>query len=105
VDEVVAYVSRPVAAVDAATLAALDAGIDWVTVTSSSIAATAVRLFGERMRRWRIASISPVTSAALERAGLRATVEAEDATAAGLVAAMSRWEGAAARPAESSQSG
>jgi uroporphyrinogen III methyltransferase/synthase len=105
VDEVVAYVSRPVAAVDAATLAALDAGIDWVTVTSSSIAASAVRLFGERMRRWRIASISPVTSAALERAGLRATVEAEDATAAGLVAAMSRWEGAAARPAESSQSG
>ena len=106
VDEVAAYVSRPLDAVDPATLAAVDAGIDWVTVTSSSIAESAARLFGDRMRRWRIASISPVTSAALERVGLRPTVEADEATAGGIVAAISRWEAAApARPAESSRSG
>jgi uroporphyrinogen III methyltransferase/synthase len=106
VDEVVAYASRPLEAIDPATLAALDAGVDWVTVTSSSIAESAVRLFGDRMRRWRIASISPITSAALERLGLRATVEAAEATAAGIVAAIGRWEATAAvRPAESSRSG
>jgi uroporphyrinogen III methyltransferase/synthase len=106
VDEVVAYVSRPPQTVDPTTLATLEASVDWVTVTSSSIAESAVRLFGDRMRRWRIASISPITSAALERLDLRATVEADAATAAGIVAAIARWEGtAAARPAESSRSG
>jgi uroporphyrinogen III methyltransferase/synthase len=105
VDEVVAYVSRPLEAVDSTALAAIDAGVDWVTVTSSSIAEAAARLFGPRMHRWRIASISPVTSAALARAGLAATVEAAEATAAGLVEAMGRWEAAAAaRPAESARS-
>jgi uroporphyrinogen III methyltransferase/synthase len=104
VDEVVAYVSRPVESLDAATLAAVDAGIDWVTVTSSSIAESAVRLFGDRMRGWRIASISGVTTAALRAAGLEPTVEAAEATAAGIVAAICGWESAAARPAESSRS-
>lgn len=106
VDEVVAYVSRPLEPLDPTTLAAIDAGVDWVTVTSSSIAESAARLFGDRMRRWRIASISPVTSAALERLGLRPAVEADEATAGGIVAAIGRWEAAAAaRPAESSRSG
>ena len=106
VDEVVAYSSRPVERLDAATLADVDAGIDWMTVTSSSIAEAVASLFGDRPRGWRIASISPVTSAALERAGLRPTVEAAEATSAGLVAAMVRWEAAAAaRPAESARSG
>ena len=105
VEEVVAYVSRPLE-LDPTTLAAVDAGVDWVTVTSSSIAESAARLFGDRMRRWRIASISPVTSAALERLGLRPAVEADEATAGGIVAAIGRWEAAAAaRPAESSRSG
>lgn len=105
VDEVVAYVSRPLEAIDSTALAAIDAGVDWVTVTSSSIAEAAIRLFGPRMHRWRIASISPVTSAALARAGIAATVEATEATAAGLVEAMGRWEAAsAARPAESARS-
>jgi uroporphyrinogen-III synthase len=58
------------------------------------------------MRRWRIASISPITSAVLERLGLRATVEADEATAAGIVAAIGRWEATASvRPAESARSG
>jgi uroporphyrinogen III methyltransferase/synthase len=81
--------------------------VDWITVTSSSIATAAARLFGERLRTWRIASISPVTTAALERCGLRPTVEAAEATSSGLVAAMTAWEAARAadlpRPAESLQ--
>lgn len=102
VDQVAAYVSRPVESLDPATLAAVDAGVDWVTVTSGSIAAAAARLFGDRMRRWPIASLSPVTTAALEREGLRPAVEADEATAAGLVAAIAA--GAAAAAARSVQS-
>jgi uroporphyrinogen III methyltransferase/synthase len=107
VDEVAAYVSRPVETLDAATRSILDRGIDWVTVTSASIAEAAAHLFGERMGAWKIASISPVTSTALVRAGLRPTVEADQATIESLVAAICRWEAAASpatRSAESPQS-
>jgi uroporphyrinogen III methyltransferase/synthase len=93
VDEVVAYESRPVAPLDSDTLALIDRlPIRWITLTSSSIAESAVALFGERMRRWKIASISPVTTAAIEQAGLRPTVEAAEATVQGLVDAMLRSE-------------
>ena len=106
VDEVAAYVSRPIDSLDADAQAAVAGGVDWVTVTSTSIAEAAARLFGAGIRHWRIASISPVTSAALGRAGLTPTVEAAEATAAGLVAAMGRWESAAAtRPEQPSRSG
>jgi uroporphyrinogen III methyltransferase/synthase len=89
VDEVTAYRSVPVAAVDAATLEALDrTGIDWVTVTSPAIAAAAVHCLGERLGRWQVASISPLTSAALRRAGVEPAVEAVRATGADLVAAI-----------------
>jgi uroporphyrinogen III methyltransferase/synthase len=93
VDEVVAYESRPVQMLDPDRLAVIDRlPIGWITLTSSSIAEAAVALFGERMRRWKIASLSPVTSAALEQAGFRPTVEATEATAAGLVDAILRRE-------------
>lgn len=97
VDEVMAYESRPVAGLEAETLAALDAlPIDWITLTSSSIADAAVRLFGDRMRAWKIATISPVTSATLARQGLRPTVEAAEATPAGLLDSILHWEREAA---------
>ena len=104
VDEVAAYRSIPVERLDERRLAALDAaGIEWVTVTSSRIAETAVRLFGPRMRRWRIASLSPVTTATLRRHGLEPAVEAREATMAGLVDAMvaatGRVESAGGAPA------
>jgi uroporphyrinogen III methyltransferase/synthase len=89
VDEVVAYESRPVEALDARLLAAIDrTPAAWLTLTSSSIAESAIRLFGSRLRGWRIASISPVTSAAIRRAGFEPAVEAARATAAGLVDAI-----------------
>jgi uroporphyrinogen III methyltransferase/synthase len=107
VTEVAAYVTRPVEPSSADTAGLGPTAVDWITVTSSSIAAAAAGLFGDRLRTWRIASISPVTTAALERCGLRPTVEAAEATSSGLVAAMVAWEAARAadlsRPAESLQ--
>ena len=63
-------------------------GIDWVTATSSSIAAGIVRLFGESLRRTHIASISPITSAVLRGHGYEPAVEATDYTILGLIAAI-----------------
>ena len=89
VDEVVAYRSVSVERLDPETLAAVDrASIDWITITSSAIAEAAVRAFGDRLHRWRVASLSPITSATLVRAGVRVAAEAAEATAAELVAAI-----------------
>lgn len=89
VDEVTAYATQPAGPPAAETFAAIDAApVCWITLTSSSIVDAAVRLFGERLSAWRIATISPVTSEALARHGLRPTVEAATATAAGLVDAI-----------------
>ncbi|MEI7781865.1 MAG: uroporphyrinogen-III C-methyltransferase, partial [Planctomycetota bacterium] len=93
VTEVASYSSRSVESIDADTLAAIDrGGIDWITITSSFIAESAARLFGDRMRQWKIASISPVTSATLLQQGLRPTVEARQPTAAALADAIAAWE-------------
>ena len=48
------------------------------------------------MRAWKIATISPVTSATLAKQGLQPTVEATDATPAGLLDSILRWEREAA---------
>ena len=91
--EVAAYATRPVATLDGDDEARLDAApIDWVTITSGAIAEGAVRLFGERMRRWRIASLSPVTSGVLTALGFPPDCEALDSSAAGLVEAILRWQ-------------
>jgi uroporphyrinogen III methyltransferase/synthase len=99
VTEVPAYSSEPVESLDAATAAAIDQSpVDWITVTSSLIAESAVRLFGPRIRQWRIASLSPVTSAALRRHGIDPTVEAGEAVTDSLVTAMADWETAHSPP-------
>jgi uroporphyrinogen III methyltransferase/synthase len=96
--EVPAYSSEAVAELDPATAAALDAcAVDWITITSSFIAESAASLFGDRLARWRVASISPVTSATLRRLGIEPAVEAASADTAGLVDAMAAWEAAAER--------
>ena len=66
--------------------------IAWITISSSAIAAAAVRLFGEALRKTRIASISPITSAALEDLGFSPAFEASEATMAGLAACFERKE-------------
>ena len=63
VTQVVAYESCDVAAPDADVAAALAAGrIDWVTVTSSAIAKSLVNLFGDDLRRAKLAAVSPLTA-------------------------------------------
>ena len=103
VEEVAAYASRPLDVLSPDVLAELDrAAIDWVTVTSPVIASAAVRLLGERLRRWRIASISPLTSAALAPAGLRPAAEAVRATAEAIVEAIVAAEAGPPVPAAES---
>lgn len=108
VTEVAAYASRMADPFDPETLATLTSGVDWVTITSSFIAESASRLLGDRLRTWKVASISPVTTATLVQAGITPTVEADRPTSEGLVAAITRWEAAhrdLAHAAGSAQSG
>lgn len=89
VDQVVVYSSTDVTSPDEDVRRRLAAGgIDWVTVTSSAIARSLVAMFGEDLRRARLASISPVTSATLRELGHEPAVEAETYTMAGIVAAI-----------------
>ncbi len=99
VDEVTAYAVEPIDRLDGADAADLPPASErsgvWITITSGAIAAAAARLFGSRLRQWRIASLSPVTTAALRRIGLEPAVEADSATMESLVAAICRSQVAA----------
>lgn len=89
VEQVVVYASRDVPAADPAVAAELAAGrIDWITVTSSAIARALVRLFGPDLRRSRLATISPITSATLKELGYERAAEAETYTMDGLIEAI-----------------
>lgn len=89
VTQIVVYESLDVAQAQPETRTWLSAGrIDWTTVTSSAIARSLVRMFGEELRRTRLASISPVTSEALRELGYPPSVEATEYTMDGVVAAI-----------------
>ena len=63
--------------------------INWVTVTSSAIGRSLVRMFGRDLRQTKLASISPITSQTLTNCGFPPVVEAAEATLVALVAAVS----------------
>jgi len=89
VDQIVVYSSVDVEAPDPDIAEALSSGeIHWVTATSPATARSLVRLYGEGLRRVRLASISPLTSAALRDLGYEPAAEASPHTAAGLVDAI-----------------
>lgn len=91
VEQVVAYSSVDVDAACPYVLRALDEGrIDWITVTSSSIGRSLVRLFGDRLRGTKLASISPVTSETLRELGYEPAAEAKEYTIDGVVEAILR---------------
>jgi uroporphyrinogen III methyltransferase/synthase len=97
VDQIVVYTSSDVEQAEAEVLEALEAGrIDWVTATSSSIARALVRLFGERLGRAKVASISPITSAVLRDLGRPPAAEAVHYTMEGLAEAIESCETRAA---------
>lgn len=89
VEQVVVYTSSDVDAPEPAVAEAMGAGrIDWAMVTSSAIARSLVRMFGDDLRRARLASISPITSEVLRGLGHEPAVEAAEYTMAGLIEAI-----------------
>ena len=89
VTQVVAYESRDVEpAAPEVAQAVREGRIDWVVATSSSIAGSLVRLFGESLRNTRIASIGPATSQTLRELGWPQSAEAADFTLDGIVSAV-----------------
>jgi uroporphyrinogen III methyltransferase/synthase len=103
VDQVVVYSSTDIEQAEAEVLEAMEAGrIDWVTVTSSSIARGLVRLFGQRLGGVKLASISPVTSAVLRELGHPPAAEAVRYTMEGLAEAIQGCEPNAAGTSGSS---
>jgi len=92
VDQVVVYTSADLQRPDADIAALLAAGrIDWITVTSSAIARSLARMFGDGLRRAKLASISPITSGVLRELGHRPAAEAAEYTFAGLATAISEF--------------
>lgn len=89
VTETVAYASRDVEIPDEEVREALLSGrIGWTAVTSSAIARSLVRMFGEGLRSTRLVSISPLTTATLQEEGFPPAAEARDYTIDGVVEAI-----------------
>ena len=66
--------------------------IDWVTVTSSAIARSAVNLFGDFLGHTKLASISPTTSKTLRDLSFPPVVEATEFNMPGLVKSIVEFE-------------
>jgi uroporphyrinogen III methyltransferase/synthase len=92
VEQVVVYESRDVTEPDADIRAQLQAGkIHWVTVTSSAIAKSLANMFGDDLRKSKLASISPITSGTLRELGYESAAEAKEYTMPGIVEAIRSW--------------
>jgi uroporphyrinogen III methyltransferase/synthase len=89
VEQVIVYDSTDVEQPDPEIASSMASGnIDWVTVTSSAIGRSLVKMFGESLRRTKLASISPITSETLRSAGFEPSAEATEYTMQGLVNAI-----------------
>lgn len=89
VEQVVVYESRDVPTADEDIARDLAAGnVNITTVTSSAIANSLVRLFGDDLRQTRLAAISPLTAATLTELGFPPAMVAGTYTAQGLVDAI-----------------
>ena len=89
VDVVEAYRTGAPVDLGARATAALESKTDWITFTSSSTATNLIAACGlDLLKRSRVASIGPVTSATLRDSGVTVTVEASPHTLPGLVEAI-----------------
>ena len=89
VRQTVAYRSQDVERPDPEVLSQLrDGRIDWITVTSSATARSLANLFGDQLKRTRLASISPITTDTLRTIGLEPAAEATSHTMSGVVQAI-----------------
>lgn len=95
-EQIVAYRSVDRPNVAETSIRAMEAGeIDWVTVTSSAIAGSLARLFGDALNQTKLASISPTTSQSIRELGFLPAAEATDYHMLGIVEAIVACE---ARP-------
>jgi uroporphyrinogen III methyltransferase/synthase len=89
VHQAVVYQSTDVTTADADLAAALHEGrIDWITVTSSAIARSLAKLFGDDLRKTKLAAISPLTAGVLSELGYQAAAVGSPYTTEGLVQAI-----------------
>jgi uroporphyrinogen III methyltransferase/synthase len=89
VEQIVVYESRDVETADEDIVRDLAAGnIDITTVTSSAIAHSLVRMFGDDLRKTRLAAISPVTAATLTELGFAPAIVAATYMTEGLIDAI-----------------
>ncbi|QDV53464.1 uroporphyrinogen-III C-methyltransferase [Gimesia fumaroli] len=94
VDKIVAYENHDVTAWDPESVDLLESGaLDWVGLSSPSIARNFYHLLSEKAREQigntiKLASISPVTTQAAEEVGLKIDAEAEEYTWEGIFAAI-----------------
>jgi uroporphyrinogen III methyltransferase/synthase len=92
-DQIVVYSSQDVQTPeDDAATRLVEGNIDWITVTSSAIARSLVRMFGDDLRHSRLASLSPLTSNTLRELGFEPTIEAKIHSMDGLVESLLRAE-------------
>lgn len=95
VHRVVAYEVHPASAAPAALAAALDAGLDLVTVASSRTARFLDAVADDRLRprlaAVPFAAIGPITAATVRDLGYTVSVEPDEATVPALAAACARW--------------
>ena len=100
VDAVVAY-RTTTQALDAASLDALDDGVDAITFTSPSTVRGLVEGLGVAgarvMEQAVVATVGPVTSEAARSLSVRVDIEARESSAQGLVEALNTYEGWAPR--------
>lgn len=93
VQQAVAYASRDVETADPRIAQMLREGrIDWVTVTSSAIARSLVRLLGEALPKAKTSAISPITADVMRELGVTPTVVADGYDMPGIVRAMVQYE-------------
>ncbi len=93
VDRVIAYRSVPATELAPELEAAIARGaIDWVTVTSPSIARTLHRLLGQHSQRIKPLSLSPAISQVLADLGWPAVVQADSATEESLIESLLHWQ-------------
>jgi len=93
VSQVVVYESTDVERLEPQVEEALSTHqIDWVTITSSAIARSAVHLMGDHLGSTKLVSISPITSDALRSLGCEPSAEATEYTMDGVVDAVLQAE-------------
>lgn len=89
--QVVVYKSEDVLNPNPEILEKLNSGaIDWVALTSSAIAQSTINMLGDSLRKAKIACISPITAAVVEKNGFTVNAVAEPYTMEGLVEAIMR---------------